>query len=126
MGRPDFGGKITSLHSLAEWDALLADAAAKGKVVIVDAYATWCPPCKAAAPVYARMSEEYDEASCVFAKFNTDDVRELGSKLGISAMPTFKVFKAKKEVGEQRGWSEKAVRTLLEANGAKKGGKKGE
>ena len=51
---------------------------------------------------------------------------ELGAKLGISAMPTFKVFKAKKEVGEQRGWSEKAVRTLLEAKRAKKGGKKGE
>ena len=69
------------------------------------------------------MSEEYDAASCAFAKFNVDDVRELGSKLGISAMPTFKVFKEKKEVGEQRGWSEQAVRTLIEANGAKKGGK---
>ena len=34
-----------------------------------------------------------------------------------------KVFKEKKEVGEQRGWSEQAVRTLIEANGAKKGGK---
>ena len=52
--------------------------------------------CKAAAPVYARMSEEYDEASCAFAKFNVDDVRELGQKLEISAMPTFKVFKEKK------------------------------
>lgn len=122
-GRPDFGGKVTTIHSLEEWDALLSDAAAKGKVVVVDAYATWCPPCKAAAPVYARMSEEYDAASCAFAKFNVDDVRALQSRLEVSAMPTFKLFKNKAEVGVQRGWSESEVRKLLEANGAKKGGK---
>ena len=87
---------------------------------MVDAYATWCPPCKAAAPVYAKMSEEYSGATTIFTKFNVDEVRELGSTLGISAMPTFKVFKDKAEVGCQRGWSEAEVRKILEANGAKK------
>ena len=49
----------------------------------------------------------------MFAKFNTDEVREMGSLLGISAMPTFKVFKAKAEVGCQRGWNEsRAVLTM--------------
>ena len=103
------------------------------------------PPCKAAAPVYAKMSQEYDEASCIFTKFNVDEVRELGSMLGISAMPTFKLFKANTEVGSchrhissthpiedrrpwmpaqvavQRGWSESKVRDMLEVNGAMKG-----
>ena len=179
---PDFGGNIISLKSVDEWQDTLSKADAAGKVVVVDAYATWCPPCKAAAPVYARMSEEYTEESCsmfilahhapacaraeptvapgalalahgsmvgsggggspaalapqcspgaseappktpasprsrarscVFAKFNTDEVREMGSLLGISAMPTFKVFKAKAEVGCQRGWNEsRAVLTM--------------
>ena len=57
----------------------------------MDAYATWCPPCKAAAPKYAQMSEQFTADSCVFAKFNTDEVGELAKKLEISAMPTFKV-----------------------------------
>ena len=49
----------------------------------------------------------------MFAKFNTDEVRGLGSLLGITAMPTFKVFKAKAEVGCQRGWNEsRAVLTM--------------
>ena len=44
--------------------------------------------------------------SCVFTKFNTDEVGGMRSLLEISAMPTFKVFKAKAEVGCQRGWDE--------------------
>jgi thiol-disulfide isomerase/thioredoxin len=83
---PDFGGRITVIESVEQWNKLLAECAASNKVVVVDAYATWCPPCKSAAPVYAKMSEEYSADSCVFAKFNVDHVREMGSLLGISAM----------------------------------------
>ena len=72
---PDFGGRITSLKTAEAWQQLLSDADKAGKVVVVDAYATWCPPCKAAAPVYAKMSEEYSAETTVFAKFNTDEVR---------------------------------------------------
>ena len=60
---PDFGGNIISLQSVNEWHDTLSRADAAGKVVVVDAYATWCPPCKAAAPVYAKMSEEYTAES---------------------------------------------------------------
>jgi len=116
---PDFGGRITSLHSLAEWTALLKECEDTGKVVIVDAYALWCPPCKSAAPVFAKLSEEFSEASTVFAKFNTDEAKDLARQLNISAMPTFKIFKASKEVDVQQGWpGEQKVRELLKKHGA--------
>jgi thiol-disulfide isomerase/thioredoxin len=86
---PDFGGRITKVHSKAEWDALLS--AAGDKVVVVDAYATWCGPCRSAAPVYARLSEAFAADSCIFAKFDTDEAKDLAVALSISAMPTFKV-----------------------------------
>ena len=85
----------------------------------MDAYALWCPPCKTAAPIFAKLSEEYSAESCMFVKVNVDDARDVAQRLGISAMPTFKVFKAKAEVENQRGWpGEGAIKQLLEKHGA--------
>ena len=117
---PDFGGRITSIHSLAEWDALLESAAEKKQVVVMDAYATWCPPCKAAAPIFAQMSEQFTEESTIFAKVNVDEARDVSKRLGISAMPTFKFFKDKKELEQQQGWpGEDQLRRVLKYHGAK-------
>lgn len=77
------------------------------------ALAPQCSPGASEAPPKTPASPRSRARSCVFAKFNTDEVREMGSLLGISAMPTFKVFKAKAEVGCQRGWNEsRAVLTM--------------
>ena len=115
---PDFGGRITKVHNVEEWDALLkADAK---KVVCVDAYATWCGPCKVAAPVFAKLSEVFTEDSCTFAKFDTDESRDVAQRLQISAMPTFKLFKGGVEVESQRGWpGEAALKQMLIKHGAK-------
>ena len=114
---PDYGGRVTTIHTLAEWDALL-DGAGK-KVVVVDAYALWCPPCKTAAPVYAKLSDTFSESSCIFAKVNVDEARDVAKRLGISAMPTFKFFKDKAEVAVQQGWGGEAKMTeLLKQHGA--------
>lgn len=50
-----------------------------------------------------------------------ESVWQQAQVLKVSAMPTFKVFKGTEEVGTQQGWSEAAVRTLLDSNGAVKG-----
>jgi thiol-disulfide isomerase/thioredoxin len=36
-------------------------AGAKGKVVIFDIFATWCPPCKATAPHLSALQEKYKD-----------------------------------------------------------------
>lgn len=52
---PDYGGEITSIHSAKEWEEILANADKGKQVVVIDCYATWCPPCKKCAPTYAKM-----------------------------------------------------------------------
>lgn len=106
---PDVGGRITSVHTLEEWQALCA----KKGPMIVDFYATWCPPCKAAAPIYARMSEEEAYAKCTFAKVNVDEVRAVASSENVSAMPTFGFFEDGKRSTQVVGFSEAKIRQML-------------
>lgn len=70
--------------------------------VVVDAYATWCPPCKMLAPIFRELSGEM-KGYVKFAKFNTDDNLELTKDLEIQAMPTLIFYKDGKEVARQTG-----------------------
>ncbi|OTA69090.1 putative thioredoxin G6G8.7 [Hypoxylon sp. EC38] len=63
------------------------------KVVLVDAFATWCGPCKAIAPILTKHSNDEQFKEIFFAKIDVDDLPELAQELGITAMPTFLLFK---------------------------------
>ncbi|KAI0120374.1 thioredoxin-domain-containing protein [Hypoxylon sp. NC0597] len=63
------------------------------KVVLLDAFATWCGPCKAIAPILAKHSNDEQFKEIYFAKIDVDDLPELAQELGITAMPTFLLFK---------------------------------
>lgn len=70
--------------------------------VILDAYATWCPPCKAVAPIFDELSNEMN-GKVKFVKFNVDSEQSLAKELDITAMPTFLIFKNGKIVNRQMG-----------------------
>jgi thioredoxin 1 len=70
--------------------------------VVVDAYATWCPPCKAVAPVFASLSSEM-RGKVKFVKFNVDEEGSLAKDLNIEAMPTFLFYKNGQCAGKHAG-----------------------
>jgi thiol-disulfide isomerase/thioredoxin len=60
---PDSTGKMVSMKDF------------KGKVVLIDVWATWCGPCKAQMPFLKEIEEEYaNKADIVFVGISTDKI----------------------------------------------------
>jgi len=68
--------------------------------VLVDFWASWCPPCKMVEPVIAELATEYDGRLKV-GKLNVDQNPRVAAHYHILGVPTFIVFSAG-EPGERR------------------------
>ena len=49
--------------------------------------ASWCPPCKKIAPVFAKLSDEHP--SLKFVKIDVDEFGSMAQEYGIRSVPTF-------------------------------------
>ncbi|KAI1104084.1 thioredoxin [Jackrogersella minutella] len=91
------------------------EAIKKHDVVLLDCFATWCGPCKAIAPILANHSNDEQFKGIHFGKIDVDDLPELSQELGITAMPTFLLFKGGKPEPAEKlvGANPNALITIL-------------
>lgn len=77
-------------------DAVREMAVRSGKLVFIDLYADWCPPCRMMErDVFSRSDVgEFMERYFVAAKYNTDKTtgRELLKKYGSGSIPLYLIF----------------------------------
>lgn len=72
---PDLDGQPRSID---EWD---------GKVLLVNFWATWCPPCKKEIPAFIRLQERYGDAGLQvigIAIDQADLVRDFAAAMGVN------------------------------------------
>jgi thioredoxin 1 len=107
---------VKSIKSGAEWKDLCSDEKNKNKIIIIDFYAIWCPPCKVAAPKYHKLAERYSvNDNVVFTKCNVDIGREVAQICHVSSMPTFKIFKNNQEIASITGYNENKLVADIDA-----------
>jgi len=71
------------------------------KAVLVDFYASWCPPCKMLAPVLEKISSSRADFDII--KVNIDENQDLAMEYKIEVVPTMVVFKDGKPVNKLVG-----------------------
>ena len=79
----------------------LSDYVGKGKVVLVDFWATWCGPCQTMGPLVEEIAEE--RADIKVCKLDVDQEPELARQYRVMSIPTFLVFKEGEVVKRDMG-----------------------
>ena len=71
---PDFSVKDLQGHPVSSADL-------RGKVVLVDFWATWCQPCKKEMPGYQRLADRYGSGGLVVIGFKFDTMPDMEDPL---------------------------------------------
>jgi len=71
-------------------------------LVVVDFWATWCPPCIILSPILEKLAEE-QKGKFVLIKVNVDQAPKTSREYGIMSIPSVKMFKQGKLTDEFLG-----------------------
>ncbi|KAL5230922.1 hypothetical protein ABZP36_029698 [Zizania latifolia] len=94
-------GNVTVITDQMCWEKKMEEVAELGKTVVIKFSATWCGPCRNAAPVFAELSLKHPEIA--FVSVDVDEMPDLVTQFDIRATPTFIFMKGKEEIDKLVG-----------------------
>jgi thioredoxin 1 len=95
---------------------LAFDAAQKdGKPILVEIHATWCPTCKAQAPILADLEKDAKFQNLLVVHVDFDSQKDAVRRFGAFLQSTLIAFKDGKEMGRSVGVTDRAsIAALLD------------
>ncbi|KAK3135270.1 hypothetical protein QOZ80_5AG0369230 [Eleusine coracana subsp. coracana] len=89
-------GNVTIVPDYRSWERKLEEATELGQTIVMKFSATWCVPCRNAAPLFAELSLKHSDLA--FVSVDVDELPELVTEFDIRATPTFIFMRDKKEI----------------------------
>ncbi|KAL8286499.1 hypothetical protein RQP46_004516 [Phenoliferia psychrophenolica] len=103
---------MAAIKAILTLPELNAATSSPEQVSIIDFWATWCGPCTAIAPVFARLSTQY-AGRVSFFKVDVDKSQDIAKHFGVTAMPTFVILKGRNKVEEMKGANPSGLEALV-------------
>ncbi|UKZ79215.1 hypothetical protein TrVFT333_006965 [Trichoderma virens FT-333] len=102
---------LVHITSKAQFDELLSSS----RIVVADFYADWCGPCKQIAPLYASLAEQISRPNLLtFVKIDNDTNQDLAQEYGVTALPTFLLFRSGKVIHKVQGANPTELKAVIE------------
>ncbi len=94
--------QLSAQSSSAGWQtydaAEFTMAQNKGKTIVVDIYADWCPTCRAQAPILEELRQQQQSDDVLFVKVNFDEEKAFLRTHRVPRQSTVLVFNGTSEV----------------------------
>ena len=86
---------ITSIDNVEQFSKIMEIS--NERLLILEFYADWCPPCKELAPILEKIAKEKSETVAIY-KINTDRHSELMNSFRVTGIPHVSFIKNKENV----------------------------